>query len=326
MVFVLRSTDGNLLFSLHRYQGNSWLQKEHVVIILTTYEKNKRVWSEMKIQDKVVVVTGAGGGVGRELTLCLLSRGARVVGIDIDAAALEQTRLLAGEQSSMLAVYDLDISNKEAVKSNLERILARFEAVDILINNAGIIHPFLNVEETEDATIEKVFRVNFLGTLTMIRAFLPVLRRQKCSYLVNLVSSGGLSPMPRETIYGASKAAVRLLTEGLQNELRTSGVRVMGVFPGGINTNIIRNSQVPVEAGVEKLRDRFAFLLLTPQKVAEKIVHGIEHGRTRLILGIDAVVMDFLGRISPRFAPGLIYRIIDRILSPHIRAKKSVLE
>ncbi len=198
--------------------------------------------------------------------------------------------------------------------------------MDALVNNAGIIHPFLHVEEIDYATVERVMRVNFQGALNMTKTFLPCLRRQTDAYIVNLSSAGALSPMPGETIYGASKAAVRLLTEGLQHELRKSGVRVMAVFPGGINTNIIQNSDVTVASSVNQLREQLAFLLLTPQKVAKKIICGMEKNHTRLVLGIDAVAMDVLGRISPRLAPRMLYRIIDRILAPHVQSNKTLPE
>lgn len=280
----------------------------------------------MNLKDKVVVVTGAGNGVGRELTIQLLARRAKVACIDINAGALAETLRLAKADQDRVAGFTADITDKAAVEALPAQIVGRFGAADALINNAGIIHPFSHVLETDDAIVERVMRVNFYGALHMIKAFLPLLQLQPAAYIVNLSSSGALCPMPGETVYGASKAAVRLLTEGLQNELRGSGPRVMAVFPGGINTNIIQNSDVSVASSVNQLRERLAFLLLTPQKVAKKIIRGIEKNRSRLVLGIDAVTMDVLGRISPRFAPRLLYRIIDGLLSPHIQPHRAAAE
>ena len=280
----------------------------------------------MVLKDKVVVVTGAGNGVGRELTIQLLALGAKVACIDINSNALAETLRLTNAGQDRAAGYTVDITDQVAVKALPNQIEEQFGGIDVLINNAGIIHPFRQVPETDDATIEKVIRVNFFGALNMTKAFLPALRAQQSAYIVNLSSAGALSPMPGETIYGASKAAVRLLTEGLQLELRQTGIRVMAVFPGGINTNIIQNSEVAVASSVNQLRERLAFLLLTPQKVARKILKGIGRNQTRLVLGIDAVVMDVLSRISPRLAPRMIYSFIDRILSPHIRLESVLPE
>jgi len=237
-----------------------------------------------------------------------------------------QTQALVPVDADRFAAFVVDITDQTAIASLPDRIIERFGAVDLLINNAGIIHPFYNVEEMDGTVIEKVFRVNFFGTLNMTKAFLPHLRRASDAYIVNLSSAGAILPMPGETIYGASKAAVRLLTEGLQSELRRSNIRVMTVLPGGINTNIIQNSAVSVASTVESLRERLAFLLLTPQKVAKRIASGIEHNRSRLVLGIDAVVMDGFGRIWPLLAQRMVYGIINRVLSPYIRTKQTVTE
>lgn len=279
----------------------------------------------MNVLHKVAVVTGAGGGVGRELTLRLLGRGAKVAGVDVNASALAETQALASAYADQFAAFALDITDQTAVKSLAGSIVERFGSVDILINNAGIIHPFCDVEEMDEAAIEKVFRVNFFGTLNMTRVFLPYLRKAG-GYIVNLSSAGAISPMPGETIYGASKSAVRSLTEGLQNELRKPRIRVMTVLPGGINTNIIQNSSVSVASSIESLRERLAFLLLTPQTVAKRIVSGIERNRSRLVLGIDAVFMDGLGRICPQLAQRMIYGIINGVLAPHIRTKRAMAD
>lgn len=279
----------------------------------------------MILKDKVVVVTGAGNGVGRELALQLLERGAIVACVDINADALAETLRLAAPYHERVCGYEADITDLTAVETLPCEIVRRFGAVDALINNAGIIHPFLHVEETGVAMIEKVMRVNFFGAVNMTKAFLPYLRMRPSAYIVNMSSAGALSPMPGETIYGASKAAVRLLTEGLRYELRSSGIRVMAVFPGGINTDIIRNSGVTVASSIDRLRAKLSFLLLTPKKVANRMITGMKRNRSRLVLGIDAVVMDVLCRFSPNAAPRLLYRVIDAILSPHIKSE-AVLE
>lgn len=275
----------------------------------------------MELTNKTVVVTGAGNGVGRELALQLAKRGARVVCVDINAGALEETLKTAGENRVRLFAYTADIADPEVVKGLTNEVIGRFGAIDALVNNAGMIHPFLHVEDMDGAVAEKVMRVNFYGTLNMTMAFLPYLNTRAGAYVVNMSSAGALTPMPGETIYGASKAAVRLLTEGLRYELRTTGIRVMAVFPGGIDTNIIRNSGVFVVSSLDQLRAKLSFILLTPQKVAKRVLSGMEHNRTRLVLGIDAVVMDVLCRFSPRLAPRLLYRWIDAVLSPHVSAK-----
>lgn len=280
----------------------------------------------MTIQDKTIVVTGAGNGVGRELTLQLLAHGAKVACVDINASGLAETLRIAEAYKERVSVFQADITDSGAIGEIAGKIIEQFGAVDALINNAGIIHSFLHVEDMNTAAIERVMRVNFFGTLNMIKAFLPYLQMQPSSYIVNLSSAGALAPMPGETAYGASKAAVRLLTEGLRYELHDSGVRVMAIFPGGINTNIIQNSDVRVASSIDQLRARLAFLLLSPQKVAKRVIRGMKRNQTRLVLGIDAVIMDVFCRISPTIAPRFLYRVIDTILAPHVKAGEPAAE
>ncbi len=273
----------------------------------------------MNLYDKTVVVTGAGNGVGRELTIQLLARGAKVACVDINPDALAETLRLTSMYAGRVSGFTADITDRSAIEKLRYAIIEQFDTVDALINNAGIIHPFLQVEETDFSTIERVMRVNFFGALNMTKTFLPCLHEQPNAFIVNLSSAGALCPMPGEITYGASKSAVRLFTEGLRLELRRSGIRVMAVFPGGINTNIIRNSDVVVASSIDQLRERLAFILLTPNKVARKIINGIERNQSRLVLGIDAVIMDVLCRISPRLAPRILFGIIDSILAPHVQ-------
>lgn len=109
--------------------------------------------------------------------------------------------------------------------------------VDGIINNAGIIHPFLKVNELEYDKIKLVMDINFYGTLYMVKSFLPYLLKRPVAHIANVSSMGGFLPVPGQTIYGASKAAVKLLTEGLRAELKDTNVKVTLVFPGGVSTN-----------------------------------------------------------------------------------------
>jgi len=268
----------------------------------------------MQIESKVFVVTGGGNGVGREIVLNLLEKGARVAAVDIDPRALEGTAGLAGEHKEKLTTHEANVAVLESVGALPDKIISRHGAVDGIINNAGVIHPFLDVNNTSFDTVQRVINVNFYGALNMTKTFLPYLAARPEAYIVNVSSSGALSPVPGQTIYGASKAAVKVLTEGLCSELKNSKIRVMAVFPGGISSNIIDNSGVETNMRIAELRKKLSFLLLTPKKAANIIVRGIKRNRSRLTPGIDAAIMDFFSRLFPVFAPRLIYRIINAVL------------
>jgi len=196
----------------------------------------------LKAQNKVIVVTGAGSGIGRELTLLLLSQGAKVAGVDLNPSALEETSSLAGQLSTQLERFVVNVADRSAVEALPADIIARFGAVDCIINNAGIIQPFTKLNDLDYSIIERVFNVNLFGTLYMTKAFLPHLLQRPEAHIVNLSSMGGFVPVPGQTIYCAAKAAVKLMSEGLASELFGTNVHVTVVFPGAVATNIRSNS------------------------------------------------------------------------------------
>lgn len=161
----------------------------------------------MKLHDKVVVVTGGGSGMGRELVLGLLVRGASVAAVDLNPATLAETADLAGARRDKVATFVVAITDRAAVKALPEQVIARFGAVDGVINNAGIIQPFVRLEDLDDAAIERVMNVNLYGTLYMTRAFLPHLLARPVAHVTNVSSMGGFLPVPGQTLYGASKSA-----------------------------------------------------------------------------------------------------------------------
>ncbi len=210
----------------------------------------------MRAAGKVIVVTGAGSGMGRELVLELVRRGAKVAGVDINEATLAETVTLAGSGADRVATFALSVTDKAAVEALPAAVEERFGAVDGIINCAGIIQPFVRLKDLDYAAIDRVLGVNWFGTLYMTKAFLPVLLKRPEAHIVNVSSMGGFLPVPGQTIYGASKAAVKLLTEGLHGECAGTPVRVTVVFPGGMATNITTNSGVaaPTAASGGKAR------------------------------------------------------------------------
>lgn len=270
----------------------------------------------MKLQDKIMVVTGGGNGMGRELVLQLLAKGAWVAAIDINAGNLAETAKLAGDQAQRLATFVVDITDRIAVEDLPDKIVHEFGAIDGLINNAGIIQPFVRVNDVTYDMIERVFDVNFHGTLNMTKAFLPRLLTRPKAHIANISSMGGFVPFPGQVVYGASKAAVKLLTEGLASELAGTGVRVTIVFPGAVLTNITANSGVkggpPVPTSVPG--QKRPPIGLTPAEAAKIILHGIERNRSRVLVGIDARIMDFLTRLAPGTAAWMCQKMMSSML------------
>jgi len=266
----------------------------------------------MQVDGKVIVVTGAGNGVGRAVTIEALRRGARVAGVDISQAGLDETARLA-DAGDRFVTFVVDITDRAAVAALPDAVADRFGAVDGLIHLAAIIHPFEKVKDLDDAVIERVIDVNWWGTLYLDRAFLPVLLERPEGHIVNTSSMGGFVPVPGQTIYGASKAAVKLLTEGLIAECRGTHVHVTVVIPGGMATNMPANSGVSVAIDPEQAA-KLARNLTTPEAAADAILDGMGKNAYRVLVGRDARTMDLLYRINPRGAASLIARQMRSLL------------
>lgn len=259
----------------------------------------------MKVQGKVVVVTGAGGGIGRELVLNLLGKGAKVAAVDINKDALAETVNQAGEKADQLSTHIVNLTDREAVEALPDQIIEVHGAVDGIINNAGIIQPFVPIKDLDYDKIKLVMDINFYGTLYMVKSFLPYLLERPVGHITNISSMGGFLPVPGQSIYGASKAAVKQMTEGLHAELANTNVNVTVVFPGGVGTDIMKNS------GVESSRKSSAksqdtSQLLTPKQAAEIIVKATENDEYSVYAGKDSKMMDKFYRLNPKRAAALI--------------------
>lgn len=269
----------------------------------------------MKLANKVIVLTGGGNGIGRELVLALLSRKAAVAAVDIDEAGLQETVALAGSRGTKLSTHIVNITDIDAVAALPGEVIARHGTVDGLINNAGIIQPFVRINDLDYEAIDRVMNVNFNGTLYMTKEFLPQLLERPEAHITNVSSMGGFLPVPGQTIYGASKAAVKLFTEGLSSELLNTNVRVTVVFPGATGTNIAANSGLGGSLSLQAEANESSFKMLEASKAAQIILDGIEQNRYRILVGRDSRMMDLLYRLSPQRAAKLIFNQMQALLA-----------
>ena len=267
----------------------------------------------MKVSGKTIAVTGGGNGIGRQLVLGLLARGARVAAIDMSEAALQETVSIAAA-GDKLSTHIANITDRTAVEALPEATISAHGQVDGLINCAGIIQPFVKLNELEYDAIDRVMNVNFFGTLYMTKAFLPYLLKRPAAHIVNVSSMGGFLPVPGQTIYGASKAAVKLLTEGLNSELTETNVRVTVVFPGAIHTDISVHSGIQAAGDAKQAAEQSKIKMTEPSVAAALMLDGVESDAYRVLVGPDAKAMDRLSRLSPKFAAGVIYKNMRSLL------------
>lgn len=267
----------------------------------------------MKAAGKVLVITGAGSGMGREVALEALRRGAKVAACDINETTLAETAAMAVARDR-IATFPLNVADRAAVEALPAQVAERFGAVDGIIHCAGIIQPFVRLKDLDYAAIERVFAVNWLGTLYLTKTLLPVLLARPEGHIVNVSSMGGFLPVPGQTIYGASKAAVKLFTEGLHSECAGTNVRITVVFPGAVATNITANSGVAIPAGTDPEAAAKGRKVYGADKAARDILNGMEKDAYRVLFGSDARLMDRLYRLDPRRAAGFIAKQMKDLL------------
>ena len=266
----------------------------------------------MKISGKVVVVTGAGNGMGRELTLQLIKKGAKVAAVDMRAETLSETKSLASAQGGEIETFVLDISDTSKVQDLPKEIENKIGSADVLINNAGIIQPFVRINDLTLEQAQKVMDVNFTGPLMLTKAFLPGFLKKSEAHILNVSSMGAYAPVPGQSVYGASKAALKLFTEGLRSELLDTNVGVTIVFPGAIETNIAANSGL-VNLYIDSAQSSKIKMTSAPV-AASLMIDAIEKNKPRITIGKDAKTMDLLSRLSPIYAAKLIYKQMKELL------------
>lgn len=260
----------------------------------------------MKISNKTFVVTGAGSGMGREFTIQLVQKGAQVAMVDINDEAMKETAELAGR--AQVSIHNVNIADRESVESFATSAIEQYGAIDGLINNAGIIQPFVEVKDLDYPAIERVFNINFYGTLYMTKVFLPHLMNRPEAHIGNVSSMGGFIPFPGQTIYSASKAAVKIFTEGLYAELKESNVGVTVFHPGAVSTNIMSNSGLDAPSADEQATQEASHRTISAQRAAEIMIDAIEKNKFRVTVGKDARMLDIYYRISPKSAINTIVK------------------
>ena len=257
--------------------------------------------------DKVAVITGAGSGIGRALACELAAAGAKLALTDINETGLKETAGQLGLDQDRLLTKVFDVSDRQAVYSFADEVIAHFGAAHLVVNNAGVALG-ATVEEMSYEDFEWLMGINFWGVVYGTKAFLPHLKTAGEGHIVNVSSVFGLIGVPTQSAYNAAKFAVRGFTESLRQELEIEGgnVSCTTVHPGGIKTNIARNARMG--ASVEKMtgadadkarRDFEKMFRTTPQEAASTILKGVRGNRRRVLIGADARAIDSMQRLLP---------------------------
>jgi NADP-dependent 3-hydroxy acid dehydrogenase YdfG len=224
------------------------------------------------IKDKVVIITGASSGIGEATAVMLAERGAKIV---LGARGLNRLEALARriEATGGEVTYaQTDVRRREELTSLVSLALDRYGQLDVLVNNAGVM-PVSPLDDLRVEDWENMIDINIKGVLYGIAAALPVFRKQGFGHFVNTASTAGHKTAPNQSVYSATKFAVRAISEGLRMEAGEK-LRVTIISPGFVNTNFAEGVTNPeVKTQLENARDKFA---LPPEAIARAIVFAIE--------------------------------------------------
>ncbi|MBR3327838.1 MAG: SDR family oxidoreductase [Atopobiaceae bacterium] len=197
---------------------------------------------EQRFIDKVVVTTGAAGGIGKAVSKRFYDEGAKVVMLDLRQEWVDAAVTDLGMNPDRVMAVALDVTDEEAARSLVDLVVARWGRIDVLNNVAGVGGDQGPMEEKPMGEWESVYDINVFGTVRMIKYVLPIMKAQGSGVVTNTSSVSGMFGYAGESAYGSSKWAVRGLTKNIANESGSYGVRVNSVAPGWVNTAIFQKA------------------------------------------------------------------------------------
>jgi short-subunit dehydrogenase len=262
----------------------------------------------MELKDKVIVITGASSGIGEALALALAQRGAKLVLSGRDGAKLDEVTTACEKRGARAIAHVADVSIPSDCKSLIERTLAEFGRVDVLVNNAGVTM-WARFDALADlAAFEQLMRVNYLGAAYLTRYALPALKTAR-GLIVAVASVAGFTGVPERTAYAGSKHALVGFMESLRIELDGSGVDVTIIAPDFVLTQTHKRAIGPDgrPLGASPMQTT---RIMTADQCAARIVTTIERRKRLVILSARGR----LGRWLKLFAPKLIDRIAARAI------------
>lgn len=208
------------------------------------------------IKDKVVVITGASSGLGEATARHLAGRGAKLV---LGARRLDRLQALARELSlANEAAVQTDVTQYDQVRHLVDHAVRSHGRIDVIINNAGLM-PHSPLERTKVQDWDRMIDVNIKGVLYGIAAVLPHMKSQRSGHIINVSSVSGHKVRPTSAVYAATKTAVRVISEGLRQEVKPYNIRTTIISPGAIATDLPGSITEPdIAQSMREFFDRFA--------------------------------------------------------------------
>jgi short-subunit dehydrogenase len=226
----------------------------------------------MKLKDKVIVITGASDGIGKEIALRLAKEGTKLALIARNKQRLDEVCEKAKSLGAAdVEVYPCDIRQTDKLNEVKESITSHFGGIVILINAAGVWQKLMPAEEIKRDTVDEVIGTNLTALIHITRMFLPTLKKREEAAIINIISKSGMVPQGEQSVYTASKYGARGFTEVLKVELKGTNVRVAGVYQSGTNTRMFEKTgdDIPTEkfTNPADLADVVSHMLSLPEKI-----------------------------------------------------------
>tara|TARA_B110000467_G_scaffold145061_1_gene148315 strand:+ start:481 stop:1386 length:906 start_codon:yes stop_codon:yes gene_type:complete len=271
-------------------------------------------------KEKVAVITGAGSGMGRYLAVLLAKDGADVVLCDVNETTLNETKEMLRKYNVSVSSHLLDVSDKDAIEALPEKVIEQHGKVDLVFNNAGVTTGS-HFKDMDEDNWDWVMGINFDGVINSTRAFIPHMIDRPEAAIVNTSSIFGMVAVPGQTVYHATKFAVRGFTESLAMEMADTNpnLQIHCVHPGHIGTNIAADARMDDqdfnedEEGVsrsiftrnapksqEEMGNMFKEGGMHPSKAAQIILNGVKKNKSRIFIGLDSKLLDLSQRLFPK--------------------------
>ena len=255
--------------------------------------------------NKTVVITGASGGIGFNVAKLLIEKyNCKIIGIARNEEKLLKNIETLGDKKENFSYRLFDVSVKENWNNFYDYLVENNVQIDVLINNAGFMLPFEKFENYSEDEIESIISTNFLSVIYATKKLLPLLKKSTHPTICNIASSAGMCAVVGESMYCATKFAVRGFTETLQQDYKKE-IYVAGVYPGFIRTNILHKMSVS-----DKNNKLINKLMMPVEKASKKIVNGLAKKKKRMVMGIDGCSLTFFGRIFPTLTPSIVSGVL----------------
>jgi short-subunit dehydrogenase len=271
---------------------------------------------EYDLKDKTVLITGGSRGLGLVMAREFAREGSRLVLCARDEQELDQARLDVEKLGGDVMIVPCDVRNTNEVNDMIAAVNSRFGAVDVLVNNAGVIQVGpLEVMTHED--FDLAMQAHFWGPLNTIVAVLPSMRQRKTGRIVNISSIGGKVSVPHLVPYSASKFALVGLSKGLRAELMKDGVKVTTVCPGLMRTGSPRNADFKGKHQFEyawfSISDALPLLSVSAENAARQVVSACKRGDAELVISIPAKIAVLFDSLFPE-AMSQMLALANRVL------------